>query len=51
MYELFEQAQQLSDASSFDTLSMGMSADIEPAIAEGATLLRVGTDIFGARSS
>ena len=51
MYQLFEQAQQLSDASSFDTLSMGMSADIEPAIAEGATLLRVGTDIFGARSS
>ena len=51
MYQLFEQAQQLSEASSFDTLSMGMSADIEPAIAEGATLLRVGTDIFGARSS
>ena len=51
MYQLFEQAQQLSDAASFDTLSMGMSADIEPAIAEGATLLRVGTDIFGARSS
>ena len=51
MYSLFEQAQQLSDVSSFDTLSMGMSADIEPAIAEGATLLRVGTDIFGARSS
>jgi pyridoxal phosphate enzyme (YggS family) len=51
MYALFEQAQQLSDVSSFDTLSMGMSADIEPAIAEGATLLRVGTDIFGARSS
>ena len=51
MYALFEQAQQLSDVASFDTLSMGMSADIEPAIAEGATLLRVGTDIFGARSS
>lgn len=56
MRELFEQVaqlqkQQLGDSSSFDTLSMGMSADIEPAIAEGATLLRVGTDIFGARSS
>lgn len=51
MHQLFEQAQKISDASSFDTLSMGMSADIEPAIAEGATLLRVGTDIFGARSS
>ena len=33
----------------FDTLSMGMSADLEDAIAEGATLVRIGTDIFGAR--
>jgi pyridoxal phosphate enzyme (YggS family) len=32
-----------------DTLSMGMSADLELAIAEGATLVRVGTAIFGAR--
>lgn len=32
-----------------DTLSMGMSADLEAAIAEGATLLRVGTAIFGRR--
>jgi hypothetical protein len=32
-----------------DTLSMGMSADLEEAIAEGATLVRVGTSIFGAR--
>lgn len=32
-----------------DTLSMGMSADLEAAVAEGATLVRVGTDIFGAR--
>ena len=32
-----------------DTLSMGMSADFESAIAEGATLVRVGTAIFGAR--
>ncbi len=32
-----------------DTLSMGMSADFEDAIAEGATIVRVGTDIFGAR--
>ena len=30
-------------------LSMGMSADFEPAIAEGATLVRIGTAIFGAR--
>lgn len=32
-----------------DALSMGMSADLEAAIAEGATHIRVGTDIFGAR--
>jgi len=34
---------------SLDTLSMGMSADLEAAIAEGATLVRVGTAIFGGR--
>jgi pyridoxal phosphate enzyme (YggS family) len=33
-----------------DTLSMGMSADLEAAIAEGATEVRVGTAIFGARA-
>lgn len=33
-----------------DTLSMGMSADLEEAIAEGATLVRVGTSIFGPRA-
>jgi pyridoxal phosphate enzyme (YggS family) len=33
-----------------DTLSMGMSADLEAAVAEGSTLVRVGTAIFGARS-
>ena len=32
-----------------DTLSMGMSADMEEAIANGATLVRIGTDIFGKR--
>ena len=32
-----------------DTLSIGMSADIAAAIAEGSTLVRVGTAIFGAR--
>ncbi|WP_458762105.1 YggS family pyridoxal phosphate-dependent enzyme [Cupriavidus basilensis] len=32
-----------------DTLSMGMSADMEAAIAEGATVVRIGTAIFGAR--
>jgi pyridoxal phosphate enzyme (YggS family) len=32
-----------------DTLSMGMSDDMEAAIAEGATLVRIGTAIFGTR--
>jgi hypothetical protein len=32
-----------------DTLSMGMSADLEAAIAEGSTIVRIGTAIFGAR--
>ena len=32
-----------------DTLSMGMSDDLEAAIAEGATLVRIGSAIFGAR--
>ena len=36
-------------APTMDTLSMGMSADLEAAIAEGATMVRVGTDIFGPR--
>jgi uncharacterized pyridoxal phosphate-containing UPF0001 family protein len=33
----------------FDTLSMGMSEDLEAAIAEGSTMVRVGTAIFGKR--
>ena len=32
-----------------DTLSMGMSDDLEAAVAEGATIVRVGTAIFGSR--
>jgi uncharacterized pyridoxal phosphate-containing UPF0001 family protein len=32
-----------------DTLSMGMSADMAAAIAEGATMVRIGTAIFGQR--
>ncbi len=38
-----------SDGLPVDTLSMGMSADLESAIAEGATLVRVGSAIFGPR--
>ena len=33
----------------WDTLSMGMSADFETAVQEGATIVRIGTAIFGAR--
>lgn len=39
-----------ADGLALDTLSMGMSADLEAAIAEGATIVRVGTAIFGARA-
>src|SRR5213075_1223832 len=35
---------------SLDTLSMGMSADLEAAVAEGATIVRIGTAIFGERA-
>lgn len=38
-----------SQGFSLDTLSMGMSNDLECAIAEGATMIRVGTAIFGPR--
>lgn len=37
------------DGLDVDTLSMGMTADLEAAIAEGATIVRVGTAIFGTR--
>jgi pyridoxal phosphate enzyme (YggS family) len=35
----------------WDTLSMGMSGDLEAAVAEGATMVRIGTALFGARPS
>lgn len=34
-----------------DTLSMGMSADLEPAVAAGSTLVRIGTALFGERDT
>ena len=34
-----------------DELSMGMSGDLEAAVAEGSTMVRIGTDLFGARKS
>lgn len=54
MREPFAMLRRLRDdlcASGFalDTLSMGMSADLEAAIAEGATIVRVGTALFGSR--
>ncbi len=45
--QLFEN---LPQTNSLDTLSMGMSNDLDAAIAEGATMVRVGTAIFGARN-
>ncbi len=46
--ELFDQLN--AEGLGLDTLSMGMSADLEAAILEGATLVRIGTAIFGART-
>jgi pyridoxal phosphate enzyme (YggS family) len=45
--DLFEQLR--AQGMPLDTLSMGMSADMAAAIAEGSTMLRVGTAIFGKR--
>lgn len=44
---LFDQLQE--KGFSLDTLSMGMSDDLEAAVAEGSTLVRIGTKIFGYR--
>ncbi|MGB1090888.1 MAG: YggS family pyridoxal phosphate-dependent enzyme [Oceanobacter sp.] len=46
---LFDQLAEQFD--SVDTLSMGMSSDLELAIASGSTQVRIGTDIFGARAA
>lgn len=45
--KLYEQLQKIGI--SLDTLSMGMSNDLEAAIAEGSTMVRIGTAIFGPR--
>lgn len=44
------QEQLQADGLALDTLSMGMSDDFEAAIAEGATLVRIGTALFGPRN-
>ena len=47
---LREMRDRLADSGyALDTLSMGMSDDLEAAVAEGATIVRVGTAIFGSR--
>jgi pyridoxal phosphate enzyme (YggS family) len=44
-------AEQLrAEGIALDTLSMGMSGDLETAVAEGATIVRIGSAIFGARN-
>lgn len=49
MRALLHALQALLPDQPLDTLSMGMSGDLEAAIQEGATIVRIGTDIFGAR--
>ncbi len=49
--ELLQTLRQRFPEAHLDTLSMGMSADMESAIAEGATILRIGSDIFGPRAA
>jgi pyridoxal phosphate enzyme (YggS family) len=54
LYDLFNNLKNnpllQSSTSDFDTLSMGMSSDMTAAIAEGSTMVRVGTAIFGKRT-
>jgi pyridoxal phosphate enzyme (YggS family) len=45
---LFDKAKDIT-GDDFDTLSMGMSDDFQLAIADGATMIRIGTALFGAR--
>lgn len=49
--QALEALQQRFPEAPLDTLSMGMSDDLEAAILEGATLVRLGTAIFGARNT
>jgi pyridoxal phosphate enzyme (YggS family) len=46
---LFDELQNTLGLPNFDTLSMGMSADLESAVQAGSTMVRVGTAVFGAR--
>jgi len=46
---LFEELK--NEGHDIDTLSMGMSSDLEVAISEGSTMVRIGTDLFGKREA
>jgi pyridoxal phosphate enzyme (YggS family) len=48
--QLLENVQAAVSSSDVDQLSMGMTQDMEAAIAEGSTMVRIGTAIFGART-
>ena len=53
-HSAFQRAHQLftdlqDQYATVDTLSMGMTADMNPAIAQGSTMIRVGTGVFGQR--
>lgn len=50
-FALLAEAQEKLNAANYqlDTLSMGMSGDMDAAIAEGSTMVRIGTAIFGSR--
>jgi len=50
MHQLFSELQKNQDHAPIDTLSIGMSSDLEAAIAEGSTQVRIGTDLFGERN-
>lgn len=47
LQQLFEQYR--TSSANFDTLSVGMSGDLDDAIAHGSTMVRIGTAIFGQR--
>jgi uncharacterized pyridoxal phosphate-containing UPF0001 family protein len=47
--EAFEDIRSSAGLPGFNTLSMGMSGDFETAIEEGATLVRIGSALFGPR--
>ena len=49
-YRLLYQAVKQLDMAELDTFSFGMTGDLKAAIAEGSTIVRIGTALFGARS-